>query len=141
MSYFKFKKNLERALADAQRRHPSAPQQHQAAYANSVAYLMTGMSGGYGGPSCREHAVSHAALLQGGGRSTTVAGLNAFIPGPSTKMPGQWDYEEAIELAEPLCFGELTDLHFRCFRSENCFDDAPSDLDTLKKWRHQGGSP
>lgn len=131
---------LEKALTEGKQRHPKAVAQHHAAFANSVAYLVTGASGGYGGPSCREHAVSHSALLQGGGQQTTVKGMNAFIPGLDTIMPGQWKYEAACDFAEPLCFGELQDIHFACYRSENCFDDAPSDVEALKKWQHQSGS-
>lgn len=128
---------LETALIDGQQRHPNAPAQYHAAFANSVAYLVTGASGGYGGPSCREHAVSHSALLQGGGKATTVGDMNAFVPGPDTVMPGKWSYESAIAFAEPLCFGKLQDIHFQCYRSENCFDDAPSDVEALKKWQHR----
>src|SRR5690606_26976322 len=52
---------VEQAREHAEREHPEASAQHRAAFANSVAYLVTGWSGGYGGPSVREHAVSHAA--------------------------------------------------------------------------------
>lgn len=131
---------LEKALAEGKRLHPDAPMQHHAAFANSVAYLVTGASGGYGGPSCREHAVTHSALLQGGGQQTTAVGLNAFAPGPDTVMPGQWDYEDAIAFAEPICYGGMTDLHHQCYRTEHCFDDAPEDIETLKKWQPQGGT-
>lgn len=129
---------LEKALAEGKRRHPSAPIQHHGAFANSVAYLVTGASGGYGGPSCREHAVSHSALLQGGGKQTTAAGMNAFVPGPGRTVPGQWEYAAACNFADPICYGPMTDLHHQCYRTEHCFDDAEVDVAALKKWRHQG---
>lgn len=131
---------LEKALADGKAKYANAPAQQHAAFANSVAYLVTGASGGYGGPSCREHAVTHSAMLQGGGKQTMINDMNAFVPGPDTVMPGEWNYEAACNFAEPLCFGQLQDIHFACYRSENCFDDAPSDIKALKKWRHQSGS-
>jgi hypothetical protein len=131
---------LEKAIAEAKAKHPKAPVQHHAAFANSVAYLVTGASGGYGGPSCREHAVSHSVFLQSGGTRTTVEGMNTFVPSSETVMPGQWDYESACNFADPLCFGELQNIHHECYRSEHCFDDAPSDIVALKKWQHRDES-
>lgn len=126
---------LEKALEEGKQRHPEAPDQHHSAFANSVAYLVTGASGGFGGPSCREHAVSYSAMLQGGSKQTIVGGMNAFIPGTETTMPGQWEFDVACSFAEPLCFGELQDVHFQCYRLEHCFDDAPQDVEALKNWR------
>jgi hypothetical protein len=102
---------LEQAREHAEREHPEASAQHRAAFANSVAYLVTGWSGGYGGPSVREHAVSHAA-----------AGI---------KPAGEWGMDEACRFAEPLVFGELTALHRQVAAVEHCFDDDPADVAAL----------
>lgn len=131
---------LEKALAEGKQRHPSAPMQQHAAFANGVAYLMTGASGGYGGPSCREHAVTRVALLKGGGRMTSFKGLPAIVPGEDSTMPGQWTWEDAIALADPVCYGPIEQVHFACYREEHCFDDAPEDIEALKKFSAQGGS-
>ena len=125
---------LEKALAEGKSRQPNEPLQHHAAFANSVAYLVTGASGGYGGPSCREHAVSHAAQLQGGGQQATVGDFNAFVPGPDTGIPGQWSYESACDFAEPICYGPIQEIHFACYRTEHCFDDSQEDIEALKKF-------
>lgn len=107
---------LEQALAWAKEKHSEAPAAHQCAFANSVQYLCTGWSGGYGGPSVREHACSHA-----------LAG--------NPLMPGNWSFQAACKIAEPICFGSITRLHFDCYRMENCFDDAPEDLLALQTFR------
>ncbi|MEM9214029.1 MAG: hypothetical protein AAGD25_06745 [Cyanobacteria bacterium P01_F01_bin.150] len=125
---------LAKARQWGQQQYPRSPIQHHAAFANSVAYMVTGASGGYGGASVREHAVSHAVGLHGGGERTTVQGLNAFIPGSGHIPAGQWGFEEACQFARSICYGELTDLHFFCYRSENCFDDAAEDIEALKKY-------
>ena len=49
---------LSKALAWAKRNYSQASAAHRAAFANSVSYLVTGFSGGYGGPSLREHLLS-----------------------------------------------------------------------------------
>ena len=46
---------LQRARQLAEEQRPEAAVQKKSAFANSVAYLATGWSGGYGGPSGREH--------------------------------------------------------------------------------------
>lgn len=82
------------------------------AFANSVAYLVTGMSGGYGGPSIREHLVSHV------------------YPGRA----GFCTYEDAIAFCEPLCLEELDRRALKIVEIEYCFDDDPRDLELIKKW-------
>jgi len=102
---------LEQAKSVIDDQAPDASPQLRAAFANSVAYLVTGLTGGYGGPSMREHAVAH-----------TYAGR---------RLP----YPEAIEeLMNPngLIFGPLQPVHFACARKNHCFDDDPKDLQTLK---------
>jgi hypothetical protein len=102
---------LEQAKKYIEERHPEASPQKRAAFANSVAYLVTGLSGGYGGPSVREHA---AARLYGPG--------------------GRHSFEEACRLLEqddgPI-FGPISELHRACWRDEFCFDDDPEDLRVL----------
>jgi len=66
--------------------------------------------------------------------------MNAFVPGPDTVMPGRWKYDAAIAFADPICYGPLSDVHHQCYRSEHCFDEAEVDIESLKKWRHQGGT-
>ena len=41
---------LKKAYELGKATHPDAPNQHHAAFANSVACFVTGASGGYGGP-------------------------------------------------------------------------------------------
>lgn len=109
---------LERARRLVEERRPKASAQKHAAFANSVAYLVTGMAGGYGGPSVREHA----AARQYGTR------------GPLED--GRWAFEEAVErlLAEdgPI-FGPLTGQHRRCWVEEHCFGDDPVDVVELER--------
>lgn len=130
---------LKAAMARGKELHPDAPIQHHAAFANSVACLVTGVSGGYGGPSVREHAVTHAAMASQGHQPTTAAGMNAFCPTKGGKIPGQWAIEDAIALAEPVAYGPLGDIHFQCYRTEYCFDDTPEDIKALKKHSAQKG--
>lgn len=106
---------LSYARLFAEGKFSEASIQKIAAFCGSVVYLMTGASGGYGGPSIREHAVSYAAIE--GGR-----------PG------GDYSFDEACEFAGPIVFGPLTSLHRRVFQNEYCFDDDPDDL------RFVGGS-
>lgn len=104
---------LDRALSTAQLRFPEAcPAQH-AAFANSVGYLTTGWSGGFGGPSVREHA----ACRKFGSRGPLEDGL--------------WPEEEAHRLLleeSGLIFGPLAEAHREAWRCEVCFDDDPADL-------------
>ncbi len=88
-------------------KRPNASGYKRAAFANSVAYLVTGASGGYGGPSVREHTASQM-----------------YGPG------GAYTFEEAVELLlsdEGPIFGPLTDVHRFCWENEHCFDDDPED--------------
>lgn len=100
---------LDRALRWAEARYPLASRYRQAAFANAVAYLCTGVSGGYGGPSVREHCVSWLA----GGRH-------------------DWSFEAACQFAEPVCFGPLPAIARQVWQVESCFDDDPEDLALLR---------
>lgn len=106
---------LEKALALGKQKHPDAPPAHHAAFANSVACFYTGASGGYGGPSCREHAAER------------VGGAIAPM--------GSWEFEEAADFCDRWCYGEITDLHYIMFQSESCFDDAEEDIEVLRRFR------
>ena len=101
---------LERALAIANKRQPDASQQHKAAFANAVQYAVTGWSGGYGGPSVREHAAARVC-------------------------PPKMTFDAAVETliaADGVIFGPLTELHMICWASEHCFDDDPADVALLQ---------
>lgn len=128
---------LERAMQWAKEKHPSALVHHQAAFANSVQYLVTGMSGGYGGPSVREHAVSHAANGANGKTVGVMGGLTMMFPDGSLPHAGQWRFDKACEFADPICFGPITRLHFDCYRTEHCFDDSEEDLKALHNFRQR----
>lgn len=101
---------LEEALNIARTEKPSASVQKHAAFANSVLYLVLGISGGYGGPSVREHAACH-------------------------KYTGEkYSLKEAISLLlndDGPIFGPITDLHRYCRKNEYCFDDDPEDAEEL----------
>lgn len=102
---------LEQAFAHAQATYPDASVFHHAAFANSVAYLVTGWRGGYGGPNIREHTVSHAAAR--------------------VKPAGQWAYDDACAFAAPYCFGALTPYHAVIAQREDCANDDPADVAAL----------
>jgi hypothetical protein len=104
---------LERALVLGKERHPGAPSQHHAAFANSVAYAVTRMSGGYGGPSMREHWASRVVASTFGGQSCS--------------------FEQAAELLDECCYGELTLQHALMLDLEYCFDDAPGEQEAARE--------
>lgn len=111
-----YDKILEDALAYGRTHAPSGGKYHMSAFANSVAYLCTGMSGGYGGPSVREHTVSYS--LEG-------------------KLPsGEWEFKSACLHCFPLCFGGLNQQHLNVWKElkELCFDDDPEDVEILNRW-------
>ncbi|MET9779361.1 hypothetical protein ABZ023_34850 [Streptomyces sp. NPDC006367] len=102
---------VERAMALARQDFPQVSPQLQAAFANSVAYAVTGKSGGYGGPSVREHVA-----CQSMGHGMT--------------------FEEAVaELSRPsgLIFGPLTDKHRRIWHDLPHFDDDLADVKALSE--------
>ena len=102
---------LERAMTLVKQQRPDVSAQKHAAFANAVAYLVTGWAGGYGGPSVREHAASWQ--------------YGATKP---------YTFEKAVELLldpEGVIFGAISDIHRRCWESEHCFDDDPDDVRAL----------
>lgn len=110
-NYSEYSEILKQAKERGEQKHPDAPIQHHAAFANSVACFVTGASGGYGGPSVREHTAERM--------------------GSAEKRMGEWGFEEAINFCDAPCYGELTELHHTLFREEHCFDDSQGDLEAL----------
>lgn len=102
---------LQEARDRVERERPDTSTEKKAAFANSVAYLVSGASGGYGGPSVREHSVSWA-----------------YGPG------GRYAFEEACELLlkeDGLIFSPIQDIHREVYEAEYCFDDDYEDLKEL----------
>jgi hypothetical protein len=129
---------LEKAMEWARLNHLAASNQHKAAFANSVSYLVTGGSGGYGGPSLREHLVSWS--LAGASASVetiAIAGeaMTLLIPDGSVQKPGQWSFDAAIAFCDPLCFNpaiKYKKLLIQISEREHCFDDDLEDLKSLR---------
>lgn len=129
---------LKKAMEWANVNYPAASVQHKAAFANSVAYLITGASGGYGGPSLREHLVSWSLAGSTGDVGTISVNGEAIAflkPDGSLTAPGQWDFDTAIAHCEPLCF-DPPEKHksalIKIQEREYCFDDDPEDLKALR---------
>lgn len=109
-----YQKTLDQAMVRGREKHPEAPTQHHAAFANSVAYLVSGMSGGFGGPSMREHLASRIAM-QGNGS-------------------GNYSFETACAAVEVCCFGPITKEHANMLAcGENCFNDADGEIEEAKQ--------
>lgn len=107
LNHTQFDDDLHRALDIARKERPQASPQRHAAFANSVAYLVHGWSGGFGGPSVREHAASWTF---------------------GTK---RLSFDEAVQALldeQGVIFGSLADIHRQCWENEYCFDDDPDDL-------------
>lgn len=104
---------LERAMKLGKEKRPEAPQHHHASFANSVATLVTGWSGGYGGPSMREHWAGRVAESKG--------------------SDGSFSFEDAMTAVEEACYGPLTIDHARMMEDEHCFDDAPGEVEEAQR--------
>ena len=116
---------LESALNWGKEKYPKASNYHHSAFANSVNYLVSGWSGGYGGPSMREHAVSWS--LAGDGYNLD----RLQFPDGRLKRAGQWSFDEALSFCEPICYGSLPSICKRIAVEEYCFNDDPEDLAEL----------
>lgn len=131
--------HLQKAMDWARVNRPQSSNYHKAAFANSVAYLTTGASGGYGGPSIREHICSHS--LAGDGINTQVmAGnrpLTFQVPDGRLPLPGEWEFDKAIAFCDPICFGNLPRMALKIVVVEHCFSDDPDDLKQVKEWELQ----
>jgi hypothetical protein len=130
--------SLEKAMQWAKDNHPTASIQHKAAFANSVAYYVAGASGGFGGPSLREHLCSwKLAGASGIAGAVSIAdeAITMIQPDGSLRTAGGWAFEEAIAFCEPLCFCEASvfkSLLVQIQGREHCFDDDPQDLEVLR---------
>lgn len=109
---------LEKAMEWASENHSADSLHHRCAFANSVAYLVTGWSGGFGGPSMREHLVSWSLALLG-----------------DLPRSGDWDFDKAVTHAARYCFEPAANYRrelLLILEGENCFDDDPEDIEYLK---------
>ena len=129
---------LKKAMDWASINKPDASMSHKAAFANSVAYLCSGWSGGYGGPSLREHFCSWAlAGDEGLNETASLNGLTITIQFPDGRLPraGHWKFEEAVKFCDPLCF-EPAEKYLKTVlqisEREHCFDDDPEDIKALR---------
>lgn len=114
-----FHETLEAAMRWGKEHYPDAHPSRHAAFANSVAYAAYRMSGGYGGPSIREHAASKA--------------LN--------DSPIEWQdkpEEEIYRFVAPIVFGPITDLHRAVWDDKRLrdvsFDNDPADVAELSRY-------
>lgn len=148
---------LERAMTWARKNRPKASPERHAAFANSVAYAVTGASGGYGGPSVREHAASRVIHRLASDTRPIITGKQltemfergeatlelAVEPvetnaGDSSRARGFIGYDQAVEVLgaeDGVIFGPLTNLHRHCWQNEYCFNDDPEDLRALSSSR------
>ena len=74
---------------------------------------MSGMSGGYGGPSMREHWAGRVAHSKG------------IVPNCS--------FEQAVEAVEEVCYGPLTYEIALMLEMEYCFSDAPEEQEQARQ--------
>jgi hypothetical protein len=129
---------LKNALDWAIEHHPNDSLAHRCAFANSVQYLVAGMSGGFGGPSLREHLCSWSlAGIHGSVNAIEVGGeaMTAIYPDGSLPRSGQWTFEDAVNHCAPLCFEAAEKYRDRLLQiqeREHCFDDDPQDLEELR---------
>lgn len=129
---------LQKAMAWAKKNKPESSISHKAAFANSVQYLVTGYSGGFGGPSLREHLCSWS-LAGANGRTETVSiggeAMTTIYPDGTLPSAGEWSFEDAVKHCEPLCFNPASDYRntlLQIQEREHCFDDALEDLEVLR---------
>lgn len=129
---------LKSAMDWAIEHHPDSSLYHRCAFANSVAYLVTGFSGGYGRPSLREHLCSWSlAGPNGFVNAIEVSGeaMSAIYPDGSIPRAGRWSFEAALEHCAKLCFSPAADYRsqlLQILEREHCFDDDPIDLEELR---------
>lgn len=125
----------DKALEWANTSYPKADPNHHQAFANAVAYLVTGTSGGAHGPSIREHLVSWS-LMGTSGKVGDIGGMTAIYPDGTLPRAGGWRFGDACQFASPLCFDppeKYLDELIQISGQEHCFDDAEADIAALKK--------
>lgn len=118
---------LDDAIRWANENQPNASLAHRTAFANSVSYLCTGLSGGFGGPSLREHLVSWMVAN----------------PQFNTKKlnPGTWEFNDAVEFAASFCFQPAENYKHHLMKiahDESCFDDDATDLEFVTTGKLSG---
>jgi hypothetical protein len=118
----------------SKKHYPQASPYHRSAFANSVAYFVTGISGG-SGPSVREHISSWA--LSGDGYQeqleTNLGNLTVQYPDGRITPAGKWKFAAACSFCAPICFGPLPAIAKKVYKMEHCFDDDPEDLKLLEE--------
>jgi hypothetical protein len=92
--------------------HPKANAAHHGAFANSVAYAVTGFSGG-SGPSMREHWCTRLFLQAG--------------------TPGGFTFDEGISICEEVCYGPLTVEIASMQLHESCIGDSAEDTEEAER--------
>ena len=129
---------LKAAIDWAKEHQPDASIQHKCAFANSVDYLMTGASGGYGGPSMREHLCSWSLAGDSGSMISIEIGgqaMSAIYRDKSLPISGEWKFDEAIVHCAKLCFSPAGEHRLKLIQiqeREHCFDDDPIDVEALR---------
>jgi hypothetical protein len=130
---------LKNAIEWSRSHYPDASLQHRSAFANSVAYLVTGSSGGYCGPSMREHLCSWSLAGPNGlVEAVSIQGeaMTALYPDGSLHGPGDWTFERAVIHCAPYCFESADKYRSQLIQiqeREHCFDDDPEDIKALSK--------
>lgn len=100
---------LDRAMALGREKHPNAPDTHHEAFANSVAYAVTGWHGWYDGPSMREHYCSRLAN--------------------NARMPSAISFDSSVAIFDEACYGPLTVEIAKMLVEENCSNDDPDEYE------------
>lgn len=123
---------IKDACAWGEERYPNAAVQRHRAFINSVAYLVTGVSGKYGGPTIRQHCV--ALALAGDGENHFNGFFWIQLYDERVKRAGKWSFPEACQFAEPICYGKLPSIakEFWKEHKHQCYDDDPLDLVELE---------
>ena len=129
---------LKAAMDWAKEHYSDASMLLKCAFANSVQYFMTGESGGYGGPSMREHLCSWSLAGDNGKVGTINVGgnaMSAIYRDKSLPIAGEWKFDEAIVHCSKLCFSPASEYRLKLIQiqeREDCFDDDPIDLEALR---------
>jgi len=103
---------LEYAYAYGKAKFSEVNDAYHAAFANSVAYIVTGWSGGYGGPSMREHWATRVA---------------------HQRNLGSASWEHIYDVVEDICYGPMTKDIAKMMTLESCRDDSSQDTEDAKQ--------
>lgn len=123
----------QKASSLGKQKFSNASWQKHHAFANSVCYLVIGSSKIAPGPSVREHAVTYAVMISIKARKGEFFNpekrkSRIWYPSEGAKLFGAYSFEEAVNIAQPMVYGKLTEIHFDCWKDEFCYDDDPEDL-------------